>query len=399
MRPFECRRTPPVPPLIGTRTESARRAACAVRGSALLPTIFTAILPACSGPVATAPAPTTVVTLVMHPQPAALSEDHVAELEAANAVEIRPRVGGFLEAQLAREGERVRPGQPLYQIDRQPFVVALAQAKATLAQTRATAAQAARDLERARPLSVIDALSQKELDAAIAQDEASRALTLAAQAAVDAAELNLGYTLVRSPINGVVGRSLIRLGGLLSPNTSLLTTVYQTDPMYVNFSISERRLLELERELGRAPSQDNPSQRQFRLILADGSEYPRAPAMDFVDAAVDARTDTLPIRLRVPNPQGLLRAGQYARVIINTRNLAAAMLVPERAVQSLQDKRYVWIVDPKSRAEQRDVVLGPTVGNDVVIEKGLADGDTVIVDGTQRLHPDSPVRVAAPAAG
>jgi membrane fusion protein (multidrug efflux system) len=346
----------------------------------------------CSRPQVAAPDPIPVVTRVVHAGPVELSENNVAQLEAANAVEIRPRVGGFLEAQLAREGERVHPGQPLFQIDRQPFILALAQAKATLAQTRATAAQAQRDLERARPLSALDALSQKELDAAIAQDEASRAQTLAAQAAVDSAALNLGYTLVRSPINGVVGRSLVRLGGLLTPNTSLLTTVYQTDPMYVNYSISERRLLELQNQLGRAPNQDDPSRREFHLTLADGSEYPYPPQLDFVDAAVDARTDTLPIRLRVPNPRGLLRAGQYARVISPTRTLPKALLVPERAVQTLQDKRFVWIVDARSHAQQRDVALGPPVGDDVVIDKGLSDGDTVIVDGTQRLRPDIPVR-------
>ena len=353
--------------------------------------LVAAAVAGCSRPHVSPPEPVAVVTRVVHARPAALTENYVAQLEAANAVEIRPRVGGFLEAQLAREGERVHPGQPLFQIDRQPFVVALAQAKATLAQTQATAAQAQRDLERARPLSVVDALSQKELDAAVAQDEASRALALAAQAAVDSATLNLGYTLVRSPINGVVGRSLVRLGGLLTPNTSLLTTVYQTDPMYVNYSISERRLLELQNQLGRAPNQDVPSRRQFRLLLADGSEYSYPPELDFVDAAVDARTDTLPIRLRVPNPRGLLRAGQYARVISPSRTLPQALLVPERAVQSVQDKRFLWLVDEHSRAQQRDVAVGPSVGDDVVIEKGLSDGDTVIVDGTQRLRPDMPV--------
>jgi membrane fusion protein (multidrug efflux system) len=257
-------------------------------------------------------------------------------------------------------------------------------------------------LARARPLTAIDALSQRELDAAVAANASSQAQVKAAEAAVKTAELNLGYTQVRSPIDGVMSRALIRIGGVVTAYTTLLTTVYQTDPMYANFSVGEQRLLQVQRELGRPLDQHNPSQRQFRIQLADGSEYEFPGTMNFVDAAVDLRTDTLPLRLTVPNPKQFLHAGQYVRVVVATRERPNALLLPQRAVQILQDKNYVWIVDSAGTARQRDVKMGQQQGSDWVVEEGLAPGDVVVIDGTQKLKSGTPVRVqplAAPAAG
>jgi len=189
--------------------------------------------------------------------------------------------------------------------------------------------------------------------------------------------------------------------------TTLLTTVYQTDPMYANFSVGEQRMLQVQRELGRPIDQHNPSQRQFRLLLADGSEYELPGSMNFVDAAVDLRTDTLALRLTVPNPKQFLHAGQYIRVVVAARERPNALLLPQRAVQVLQDKNYVWIVD-HGKAQQRDVKMGQQQGNDWVVEAGLAPGDVVVVDGTQKLKVGMPVLVqplatpataGSPAAG
>ncbi len=249
-----------------------------------------------------------------------------------------------------------------------------------------------RDLARARPLSAIDALSQRELDAAIAANASAQGQVKAAEAAVKTAELNLNYTQVRSPIDGVMSRALIRIGGVVTAYTTLLTTVYQTDPMYANFSVGEQRLLQVQRELGRPLDQHNPSQREFRILLADGSEYELPGKMNFVDAAVDLRTDTLALRLTVPNPKQFLHAGQYVKVVVATRERPNALLVPQRAVQLLQDKNYVWIVDGAGKAQQRDVKMGQQQGNDWVVEEGLAPGDVVVVDGTQKLKPGTPVR-------
>jgi membrane fusion protein, multidrug efflux system len=361
-----------------------------------------AVAAACERKPAAPPAPQPVATLTMRPQPTSLTQEYPAQLEASNTVEIRPQVGGILYRQAAIEGTPVKRGQMLFEIDPQPYIAALAQAQAGLAQARAAEAQSDRDLARARPLTAIDALSQRELDAAVAANASSQAQVKAAEAAVKTAELNLGYTQVRSPIDGVMSRALIRIGGVVTAYTTLLTTVYQTDPMYANFSVGEQRLLQVQRELGRPLDQHNPSQRQFRIQLADGSEYEFPGTMNFVDAAVDLRTDTLPLRLTVPNPKQFLHAGQYVRVVVATRERPNALLLPQRAVQILQDKNYVWIVDSAGTARQRDVKMGQQQGSDWVVEEGLAPGDVVVIDGTQKLKTGTPVRVqplAAPAAG
>jgi membrane fusion protein, multidrug efflux system len=361
-----------------------------------------ALAAACGGKAAGPPPSQPVATLTMRPQPTSLTQEYPAQLEASNTVEIRPQVGGILYRQAALEGSPVKRGQTLFEIDPQPYSAALAQAQAGLAQAHAALAQAERDLARARPLTALDAISQRELDATIAANDSANSQVKAGEAAVKTAELNLGYTQVRSPIDGIMSRALVRIGGVVTAYTTLLTTVYQTDPMYVNFSVGEQRLLQVQRELGRPLDQHNPSQRQFRILLADGSEYELPGTMNFVDAAVDLRTDTLAIRLTVPNPKQFLHAGQYIRVVVATRERPNALLLPQRAVQVLQDKNYVWIVDPAGKAQQRDVKMGQQQGNDWVVEAGLAPGDVVVVDGTQKLKPGVPVRVeplATPASG
>jgi membrane fusion protein, multidrug efflux system len=360
------------------------------RRSGLWPLLVLAF--GCSHKGPTAPQPVPVSTLTMRAHPTAFTQEYPAQLEASNTVEIRPQVSGILLRQVAVEGTPVHRGQTLFEIDPQPYIAALAQAQAVLAQAHAAQAQAVRDLARARPLVAIEAVSQRELDATIAANDSAIGQVKAGEAAVKTAELNLGYTKIGSPIDGTLSRALIRVGGVVTAYSTLLTTVYQTDPMYANFSVGEQRMLQVQRELGRPLDQRNPSQRQFRLLLADGSEYSLPAQMNFVDAAVDLRTDTLALRLTVPNPNQLLKAGQYVRVVVATREQPNALLVPQRAVQVLQDKNFVWVVDGAGNAEERDVRMGQQQGSDWVVEHGLAPGDIVIVDGTQKLKAGTPIR-------
>ena len=353
---------------------------------------------ACSKNAPPAAAAVEVTTMTVTPHPVTFPEDYVAQTEAVNAVEIRPRVGGMLEKRVPIEGEAVKTGQLLFVIDREPYIAALAQAKAARAQSEAASLQSQRDLARAKSLSEIDAVSQQELDAAVAKNQANLASIDAAKAAVRTAELNLGYTTILSPIDGVMGRAQLRQGGMVTANSTLLTTIYQTDRMYVNFSVSEQRLLSLQRQLGRAPSQDSTTT-PFRIFLADGSEYLQTPRLDFIDPAVDSRTGTLALRLEVDNPQQLLHAGQFARVQVAAQQDPNAIVVPQRAVQDLQGKNYVWIVDATGHAQQRDVRLGPRIGSDWQVQQGLKAGDVVIVDGVQHLKPASLVKAAPLAAG
>jgi membrane fusion protein (multidrug efflux system) len=343
------------------------------------------------------PATVEVSTVAVSPQAATVFADYVAQTEAVNTVEIRPRVGGVLEKQLPIEGERVKVGALLFVIDQQPYIAALAQAKAALAQSEAALVQSRRDLVRAKSLSEIDAVSQQELDAAVAKNDANVASVDASRATVRTASLNLGYTTLSSPIDGVMGRAQLRLGGLVTANSTVLTTLYQTDRMYVNFSISEQRLLSLQRQLGRAPNQRSSTPPPFRIFLADGSEYPLRPRLNFIDPAVDQRTGTLAIRLEVDNPEHLLHAGQFARVQVATAQLSDAIVLPQRAIQELQGKYYVWIVDSESKAQQRDVQMGPRIGSGWQVQQGLKGGDLVVVDGVQRLKPGSAVK-ATPLA-
>src|SRR5450432_1457717 len=351
-----------------------------------------ALLVACSKNPPAPPAAVAVSTITITPHPVTFTEDYVGQTEAINAVEIRPRVGGMLESRVPIEGERVKSGQLLFIIDRQPYIAALAQAIAALAQSEAALAQSRRDLERAKSLSEIDAVSQQELDAATAKNQANLASIDAGRAAVRTAELNLGYAVITSPIDGVMGRALLRQGGMVTANSTLLTTIYQNDRMYVNFSVSEQRLLSMQRQLGRAPSQNSRTPPPFRVFLADGSEYLQTPRLDFIDPAVDTRTGTLALRLEVDNPKHLLHAGQFARVQVEAQQDPNAILVPQRAVQDLQGKNYVWIVDAGGLAQQRDVRMGSRVGPDWQVQQGLKAGETVIVDGVQHLKPAVPVK-------
>src|SRR5665213_2989145 len=353
---------------------------------------------ACSRQAPAPPAPVDVSTLTVTPHPTTFPEDYVAQIEAINAVEIRPRVGGMLEHRVPIEGEPVKAGELLFVIDREPYIAALAQAKATLAQSEAASLQSQRDLVRAKSLSEIDAVSQQELDAAVAKNQANLASIDAANAAVRTAELNLGYTTITSPIDGVMGRAQLRQGGMVTANSTLLTTIYQTDRMYVNFSLSEQRLLSLQRQLGRALSQDSKTLPPFRIFLADGSEYPQKPRLNFIDPAVDSRTGTLALRLEVENPQQLLHAGQFARVQVMAQQDPNAILVPQRAVQDLQGNDYVWVVDAKGRAQQRDVRMGTRVGDDWQVQQGLNAGDVVIVDGVQHVKSGSQVQITPASA-
>jgi len=372
------------------------------RPAGLLSVTAMTLLAACGKAPPPAPPPPEVATVTVVPRPATFTLDYVASTEAVNTVDIRPRVTGVLEKQLPIEGEPVKPGQLLFVIDRQPYIAALAQAKAALAQSQATLEQAQHDLARAKSLAQIDAISQQELDAAIARAKAGLASVDAGKAAVKTAELNLGYTTITRPIDGVMGRAQLRVGGLATADTTLLTTLYQTDRMYVNLSISEARLLELQRQFGRALNQSGPRAPPFRLFLVDGSEYTERPKLNFIAPDVDTRTGTLAVRLEVSNPQRLLHAGQFARVQVAALQDPHAIVLPQRAIQELQGKNYVWILDAQGKAQERDVRMGLRTGEDWQVEQGLKAGDIVIVDGVQRLRSGMAVKatpLATPAPG
>ena len=341
---------------------------------------------------AQAPPPPEVGVMKAVTQPIAVFEEYVGQTEAVDTVEIRARINGLLERQGFEDGARVKRGDLLFVIDQQPFIAALAQTKAALAQTQAAHLNSKQNLDRIRPLLADKAISQQDLDTAIAREATDAANEDAAKAQVKTAELNLEYATIRAPRDGVISKALIKPGGLVNASTTLLTTLYSVDPIYVNFTVSEQKLLELQRQLKRNPGEGNAKLPPFRLKLADGSEYKSSGKLNFVDAAVDAKSGTLQVRVQVPNPERLLRAGQLVRVIFPSLQELNAIRIPQQAVQELQGKRSVYVVDAESKAAYREITANTRLGNDWVVEAGVVAGEMVIVEGTQKVRPGAPVK-------
>ncbi len=347
---------------------------------------------ACNQKDATPPqaAPVEVSVIRAAHVPVTLFEDYAAQTEAVEAVEIRARVGGILERQAFRDGALVKKGDLLFVIDQQPYISALSQARANLAQAQAAHVNSGQILARSRPLAVARAISQQELETAAARERADAAAVEAGKAQVQQAQLNLGYTTIRAPRAGLISRALVKPGGLVNASTTLLTTVYSVDPMYVSFTIGEQRLDSLLRQYG--PEAGKEAVAPIRVRLADGSNYRYGGKLDFVDAAVDPRNGTLPVRLVVPNPDGVLRAGQFVRAIVARPANPNAILLPQKAVQELQGKHSVFVVGSDNKAAYRDITVSTRTGNDWVVEQGIKPGELVVVEGIGKLRPGAAVK-------
>ena len=339
-----------------------------------------------------APPPPEVSVIKAVAQPITVFEDYVGQTEAVDTVEIRARVSGILERQGFEDGARVKRGEVLFVIDPQPFIAALAQAKAALAQTQASHTNSKQNLERIRPLLADKAISQQDLDSAVAKDATDAANVEAARAQVRTAELNLEYATIHAPRDGVISKALIKPGGLVNASTTLLTTLYSVDPMYVNFTVSEQKLMQMQRQLKRNPGEEKGRLPPFRLRLADGTENKLSGTLNFVDAAVDPKSGTVQVRVQVPNPDRLLRAGQLVRVIFPSLEPLNAFLIPQQAVQELQGKRSVYVVDAEGKAQYREIGATVREGNNWVVESGITSGETVIVEGIQKVRPGAPVK-------
>ena len=323
----------------------------------------------------------------------------VGQTQGFQDVEIRARVEGYLETVNFREGSFVKRGDLLYQIDRKPLEATLAAARADVAEARAKLEKANNDVERYTPLVSKKAVSQQELDNALAARDAARSQVDAATANVDKATLDLGYTRVVSPIDGLIGTTLIKAGNLVGRGeATLLATVSQLNPMILRVAVTEADYL---RVIKRDPSRagEEGQQENIELRLADGAVYSEKGKIGPVERAVDASTGTLGIQVLFPNPQNVLRPGQYgrARVLADTRT--GALLVPQRAVQELQNLYSVALVDNSGKVEFRNVKVGQRVDSRWVIEEGLKPNENVVVEGLQRIQDGMTVSVKpAPAA-
>lgn len=348
------------------------------------------LLIGCSGK-SSAPAaqPLEVGVIKVTPQAVEVQEDYPGQTEAIDTVEIRARVGGILERQAYGDGASVKKGDLLFVIDPQPYIAALASAKAALAQAQANHVNSKQALDRAKPLFDEQAISQQDLDSAVATEAANAAAVDAAQAQVQTAQLNLGYTTIRASRDGVVSKALFKPGSLVDASTSLLTTLYSVDPIYVNFTIGEQKLYDLKNQL-----HDNAGLRnaKFGVKLVDGSEYEFKGKLDFVDAAVSPDTGTLQLRLTLSNSKHALRAGEFVRVMLPAIKRADGLLVPQQAVQEMQGNRSVYVVDSDGKAAYRAITTSARLGTNWLVDSGLEAGDTVIVEGTSKVHPGTAVK-------
>jgi len=383
-----------------TRFTSGPLRACARR---IVPPLLAAALAACGpagGPQHGQMPPPEVAVVEVATRRLPVGYEYAAQTAGYREVEVRARVTGILLKRNYREGEAVKRGQSLFQIDPAPFQVALARADADLATAEAKQAQAARDAERMKAVIDIKAVSRKEYDDAVSASQIAAAEVKGARARVAEAKLNLDWTRVESPINGLSSRSLRSEGTLVSGPDVLLTSVTQTDPIYVIFGIPESELLRIRRDAD-AKRLELPADGRFdvTVALADGSVYGRPGKVDFTDVRVNPSTGTVEARAELPNPAGLLKPGQFVRARLAGAVRPAAITIPQRAVLEGPKGKFVYVVGAESKAEVRAVQVGEWAGESWVIDSGLAPGDRVIVDGVMRIGPGAPVRVASAGQG
>jgi membrane fusion protein, multidrug efflux system len=376
-----------------------------MRFKQLVPLLLGAVVAACSpsngrekggkghgGPMGGMPPPeVTVMTAKAEPLP--VSWEYVGQTIGSREVEVRARVTGILLSRNFKEGDRVKRGQSLFTIDPAPFQAAMARAEADVVAVQARYEQAKRNAARLRPLYAEKAVSQKEHDDAVSAEEIGAADVNAAQARLTEAKLNLEYTRVEAPISGITTRAIPSEGTLVSGPNVLLTSVVQTDPIWVNFGIADNEQARIQKEV-QAGNLKLPRNFEVELRLADGSVYPRTGKLDFADVRVSTQTGTREARAEVPNPDGYLRPGQFVRVVLKGAVIPNAVTVPQRAVLDGPQGKFVYVVNDKSQAEPRPVEAGQWAGERWVISSGLKGGERVIVDGVMKIGPGAPVKVA-----
>jgi membrane fusion protein (multidrug efflux system) len=339
-----------------------------------------------------APPPPEVSVIEVKPGPVTVYNEYVAQTQAPDTIEIRSQVTGLLERQVFADGARVKKGDVLYVIDQRPFQAQLAQAKASLAQAEANLVNAKQNLARNSRLIAQKAVSQQDYDTAVAQERSSTALVEAQRALLRNVELNLEFATIRASRDGFMSSSQVKSGSLITAQQTLLTTLYSSDPMWVNFSISEDRFLELQKTLKRPPGDQPDLAPPFHIRLADGTDYTFPGKLNFIDATIDQKSGTLQVRVSVPNPDRVLRPGLFVRVIVAAFENPSAIRVPQQAVQELQGLKSVYVVDAESKAETRQIAASYRLGNDWVVDTGLKPGDRVVIEGIGKIRPGAPVK-------
>lgn len=357
------------------------------------------------GPPGRGMPPVEVGVVSVAPGDVGLVTELPGRLEASRVAQVRARAAGILQQQLFREGSEVRAGQPLFRIDPAPYAAALQSAEAALAKARANLSQARALAERYQPLVAEKAVSQQDYANAVAAQQQAEADVAAGQAAVQTARINLNYASVTAPIAGRIGRALVTEGALVGQGEATpLAVVQQIDPLYVNFTQSATEVMRLKRALedGRLKRASGSAAASVRVLLDDGSEYPRAGKLLFSDLTVDAGTGQVTLRAELPNPGGQLLPGLYVRVRLEQAQAGNAFTLPQQAVTRSTQGDQVMVVGADGKVSPRPVKVAAGKGNQWVILEGLKAGEQVMVDGFQKLQmlpPGTPVKPVPWQAG
>jgi membrane fusion protein (multidrug efflux system) len=318
------------------------------------------------------------------------SFEFVGRIKATDKVELRARVEGFLEKVLFKEGQDVKKGDLLYQIEKAQFEAAVEQAKGNLAIAQAELVNAQLQYDRAVDLAKRQFSPQSQVDQDKAAVDTAKGKIMQLKAALKQAELNLDYTDIRAPIDGRIGRTAFTIGNLVNPASGILATIVSQDPIYVLFPVSVRDL-ETIREARRKEG-GGLIKIDIRLRLSNGQDYPHPGVWNFTDPQVDQTTDSLIMRAVVPNPERNLVDGQFVTAIIHERKEEPRLVVPQSALQVDQSGYYALVVTDQHKVEQRRVQTGPNLGTDIVVTSGVREGENVIVDGIQKVRPGQVVQ-------
>jgi len=347
----------------------------------------------CGKKEAPAPPPPDVKVATVLQKDVPIYVEAIGQTRGSTEIEVRARVEGFIQTIDFKEGNPVRKGQRLYTIDPSQYETALAQAKGALAETEAQLARARQDVVRYEPLVAKNAISRQEYDTAVVVQRAAEAAVDAAKAQAQRAEIDLGYTKVVAPENGMAGKTEVYPGTLVGRGQStLLTHISQIATIHVRFTIPERDYLYYARRRQEAGKTDQALQLPFELVLADGSVHPKQGRLVFVDRNVDPTTGTILMEAAFPNPGGIIRPGQYARVRAAVDLKKGAILVPQRAVGELQGIYNVAVVGGDDAVEMRMVTPAQRIGNLWVIDAGLKAGERIVVEGLQKVRPGVKVK-------
>lgn len=348
--------------------------------SALIFSVFSCGTNQQSGPPA--PSAVSVTTYQVNKKPVTGMDVYPATLVPLNEVEIRPQISGYITNIYIKDGQEVKKGQSLYEIDRSKYASALQQAEANLASAEANHDKLVKDLDRYKRLDEQEAIAKQQLDHAETAVLDAKSQMAFAKAQLESARTDYSYSVLKAPFDGTVGISQVRLGAQVSPGNPLLNTLSSTDPMALNFVINEKEIPRFNRLLR---SEDTPDS-LLTIELSDGSLYPFQGSLTTIDRAVGRTSGTINIRVNFPNPNNELIAGMTVNLRVLNEDIGEQLTVPYKAVTEQMGEYFVYVVQPDNTVKQQNVLLGTQIGGNIVVREGLAENSKIVVDGIQKLR-------------